>query len=137
MNEETKKALANQNSFNYIEWKCRNVFCPHQHLLWAEWNNGHYIEHSRLCTYVSPRITHLHLCLSIGLFTTAHMCRVARVVVSANARVEVCGCAYMEVRETAVHTIIPTRVTLCLKDNRGNSIRWPWMVHSCRSTLFP
>lgn len=33
-------------------------------------------------------------------------------------------------------TIIPGTVALCLKDNRGNSIKWPWMVHSCRSTLF-
>lgn len=33
-------------------------------------------------------------------------------------------------------TIIPDTVALCLKDNRGNSIKWPWMVHSCRSTLF-
>lgn len=38
--------------------------------------------------------------------------------------------------ETAVATIISSAVALCLKDNRGNSIKWPWMVHSCRSTLF-
>ena len=37
---------------------------------------------------------------------------------------------------TAVATIISGTVALCLKDNRGNSIKWPWMVHSCRSTLF-
>lgn len=42
----------------------------------------------------------------------------------------------VHVQGPAVRAIIPGTVALCLKDNRGNSIKWPWMVHSCRSTLF-